>query len=512
MMEGRAKLNFDIFKKKIKQMRAPITDNSFTRYGNYRKSPVKNEFTTEEIIDIIKSGDADGLVELSKYYYRTNGVYHNNVEMLATMSKFQTVLTPVYDINKKRDNKKITNLFYKGCDFIESLNVPVTFCNITRKILIGGKYFGILRDQGDSILIQDLPSPYCRTRFKDYNGLNILEFNLRYFDSITDEEFKKEALKTFPVEVQRAYSKKTKGKLADYWIDIPPSIGGACFTYGDGTPYMVSSIISLQKMEDSIDREAQRDENELYKILVQKMPIDNKGELVFQLEEVADIHEATAEMLKNNDTINVLTTFGDVKLESVQDSSSASQSADRIEKYKTAAYDALGRSSILFNANGNASLAYSIQKDEGFIRALNEIYSAWIKFQVNQKYATSSCSFDFTILETTTFNQKDIQSQFFQAAQYGYSKMVAGVAIGIKQKDQLSLMSFENDILEMSAKMIPLQSSYTTSGADIKKEEKSEEKQTNNNTPQDLNDSGGRPELDDTAKTDKTEQNVNSAS
>ena len=90
--------------------------------------------------------------------------------------------------------------------------------------------------------------------------------------------------------------------------------------------------------------------------------------------------------------------------------------------------------------------------------------------------------------------------------------MVAGVAIGIKQKDQLSLMSFENDILEMASKMIPLQSSYTTSGTEIKKEEKSEEKQTNNNTPQDLNDSGGRPELDDTAKTDKTEQNENSVS
>ena len=67
-MEGRAKLNFDIFKKKIKQTRAPIADNSYSRYGSYRKSPVKNDFTTEEIIDIIKSGDADGLVELSKYY------------------------------------------------------------------------------------------------------------------------------------------------------------------------------------------------------------------------------------------------------------------------------------------------------------------------------------------------------------------------------------------------------------------------------------------------------------
>ena len=90
--------------------------------------------------------------------------------------------------------------------------------------------------------------------------------------------------------------------------------------------------------------------------------------------------------------------------------------------------------------------------------------------------------------------------------------MVAGVAIGIKQKDQLSLMSFENDILEMASKMIPLQSSYTTSGADIKKEEKTEEKQAKSDVIQDLDNSGGRPTLDDTAKTDKTEQNENSVS
>jgi len=41
--------------------------------------------------------------------------------------------------------------------------------------------------------------------------------------------------------------------------------------------------------------------------------------------------------------------------------------------------------------------------------------------------------------------------------------MRAGVASGIKQLAQLSLMNFENDFLKMSEKMIPLMSSYTTS-------------------------------------------------
>ena len=47
---------------------------------------------------------------------------------------------------------------------------------------------------------------------------------------------------------------------------------------------------------------------------------------------------------------------------------------------------------------------------------------------------------------------------------------------------------------------------------DFLKEEKTEEKQAKSNVIQDLDNSGGRPELDDTAKTDKTEQNENSVS
>ena len=50
--------------------------------------------------------------------------------------------------------------------------------------------------------------------------------------------------------------------------------------------------------------------------------------------------------------------------------------------------------------------------------------------------------------------------------------MFAGVAMGIKQMNQLSLMNFENDFLEMSLKMVPLQSTYTTPGGVITNEEK----------------------------------------
>jgi len=42
--------------------------------------------------------------------------------------------------------------------------------------------------------------------------------------------------------------------------------------------------------------------------------------------------------------------------------------------------------------------------------------------------------------------------------------MIAGVAMGIKQRDLISVIDFENNLLNLDEKMIPLMSSYTQSG------------------------------------------------
>lgn len=503
---------FADFRKKLKDM--PRTGGrlisgvgGLSRWSSYRSNAVGEGFSLEEIKAIIRRGDQSELRRLSKYYYRTNGHYRNNINFLASLPRYDTVVSPIYDLKKKKDKEKIISLFYKVNSYIDDLNIAVSFRHISQEILINGVYYGIIREDEGKPTIQDLPVEYCRTRFKDYNGLDLLEFNLLYFDNITDDGLREEVLKGFPRQVELAYRKFHKGRRKEQWVEIPSSMGGISFSYGDKTPLLVASIPDLQKLEEATDREGKRDENELYKLLIQQMPIDNKGELVFQLDEVADIHASVAEMLQNIDTLDVLTTFGETSLESIQDSSAASQSADRIEKYKTNAYDALGRSAILFNADGSASLAYSINKDEALMKSITDIYANWLKYQINFHFATSICHFDFAILPTTAFNQKEVQSQYFNGAQYGYSKMYAGVALGIKQSAQLSLMDFENDFLKMTEKMVPLQSSYTTSGKEI---EKSAEKSGGVSGSADITDGGGRPEMDATEKTEKTLSNIES--
>jgi hypothetical protein len=478
--------DFSVFRNKIKSIRTPIGDRSYQRYS-INGYPVRSSFDLDYITKIIEEGDPDQMRELSRYYYRISGLYRSIIDLRASLYTYDTMVTPVYDINKSISKDKAMKVFYKACSFVDELNVPVNFARITREVLVNGQYYGILREEGKTVTIQDLPIAYCRTRFKDLSNLDILEFNLNYFNRISDEDLREEAVAAFPKIVQLAWKKYGKGKSSEKWVEIPASLGGISFYSGDRTPMLIASIPAIYKLSEAIDRESKRDENELYKMLIQQMPIDSKGELVFQLDEVADIHASIAEMLQDNDTIDVLTTFGDTKLESVQDSTSASQSSDRISKYKDNSYDEMGVSSLLFNCDGSASLPYSIKKEEAIMSYLMNQYSAWVRYQINRHYSNSIFSFDFTILPITIYNRNDLQDKYFRGAQYGYSKMYAGVALGIKQTNQLSLMNFENDILDMSMKMVPLQSSYTTSGKDIQTEEKNVNAEDKNNSENDDN-------------------------
>ena len=315
-MDNRKKYDFSNFKLQVKRnlIRSPISENAYSHWGYRNGIRVSQEdFTLEEINTIIRSGNLEAYRELSNFYYRTNGDYRNNIDFLASLPLYDTIVIPVLK-EGKGSQAQIIKDFNKACVFVEKLDVPNTFAHITKEWLKVGIYNGILQTDGEEVVIQDLPLQYCRTRFKDFNNLPILEFNLHYFERITDENLREEAVLTFPEVVQKAWRDYVQRKLSDPWVILPAAAGGVCFTFiNDQAPLLIASIPQLKKLEDAVGREEKRDENELYKLLIQKMPIDN-GELVFQLDEVADIHASVASMLNEIVTVDVLTTFGDTDL------------------------------------------------------------------------------------------------------------------------------------------------------------------------------------------------------
>lgn len=491
--------DFAQFMQKIN--RAPIGTDAYygnTRHDRYRtgsgerRSVCIGRLDLDDIRQILEEGDLAACRRLSYYYYRISGLYRNVILLLSNLSLYQTLVTPVYDINKRPPEEVIAKKFNKAVEFIDALEVPINFARISWKVLLAGSYYGFLRMDKDGYTIQDLPESHCYARFKDCNNLDIIEFDLAYFDTIHDEKLRLEVIKNYPPIIYKMWRKWKNGDKCAQWVSITAAEGACCFHIGDGTPLFIASIPDIYQFEKALGREAQRDENELYKLLIERMPVDSKGELVFQLEEVADIHASVASMLSDIDTVDVLTTFGETSLESIQDSSSANSSTERIKKYKDNVYDAMGVSSLYFNADTSSAMVYSAAKDSALISMLTNQYARWLEVQVNSRFAKTNLHFDVAIMPTTHVNRKDIQSQLFQGAQFGYSKMAAGVATGIKQVDMLPIMDFENTILNMSEKMVPLMSSYTASSKDI------QQSSTNSNSDGNLTSESGRPRVDDT--------------
>ena len=487
-----------------------------SRWGGYRANGVSyRDFTIEEIEEIIRSGEISAIRELSRYYYRTNGRYRNNINFLANLFLYDTLVTPIYEIGKG-SKAQITKAFYNACNFVEALDVKSTLARITREWLKTGIYYGVLQEYGNKVVIQDLPAEYCRTRLKDFNNLCILEFNITYFiTKYEDERIRNAALLNFPPAIQKGWKDYKAKKLSDPWIMVPASAGGIVFCFAeDTTPLLIASIPELAKLKDAVGREEKRDENELYKLLIQKMPTDANGHLVFELDEIAEIHAGVANMLRDLDTVDVLTTLGDATLENLQDSSAANQANNRIEKYSDNAWDALGSSKLFFNADNSSSLAYVIKRIESVMQDYINVYATWIKFLINSRFARTGLSFDFEILPTTKFNIKEYIGYYLQNAQFGYPRMRVGAALGVKQRNLVSAIDFENEFLNLDEKMVPLMSSYTQPGNENsnEKNKNSEKNGSGGSQSKDITNKGGRPTLADEDKSQKTQANIDSMS
>ena len=116
-----------------------------------------------------------------------------------------------------------------------------------------------------------------------------------------------------------------------------------------------------------LDRKKQM--QKLLKIIVQKLPLDKNGDLIFDVEEARDIHINAVTMLSNAIGCDVLTTFSDVDSIDLSDKNTTT-STDDLEKIERAVFNSFGISQNLFNTDGNLSLEKSILNDESSVRNL----------------------------------------------------------------------------------------------------------------------------------------------
>jgi len=115
----------------------------------------------------------------------------------------------------------------------------------------------------------------------------------------------------------------------------------------------------------------------LLKIIIQKMPLDKNGDLIFDVDEAQELHNNAVKMLQKAIGLDVLTTFADVDVADMSDRSNTTQTDD-LQRVERSVYNEAGVSQMQFNSDTNTALNNSILNDEASMYNLVQQFEAFL--------------------------------------------------------------------------------------------------------------------------------------
>ena len=398
--------------------------------------------------------------EISDFFYKTSGIYARIIRYMAFMYRYDQMVTPyVNDEDTKKE--KILKNFQLCLNTLDNFQVKKVLGEIAKDVLLQGAYYGYKIETSSGIVLQQLPVNYCRSRF-NYGNKPAVEFNMKFFDEqFRDTTQRMKILKLFPEEFSKGYILYKKGKLppefagdtnGQYLLD--PKMTVKFTANGEDYPAFISVVPLILDLDEAQDLDRKKTLQRLCKILIQKMPLDKNGELIFDVSEAQQLHNNAVQMLTRAIGVDVLTTFADVSVEDLLDNQATAQSDDLV-RVERQLYNEAGISQMQFNTDGNIALEKSILNDEA------TLYNMLLQFEVFlneliEKYNTGKkINYRVQLLTTTIYNYKELAKLYKEQMQVGFSKMLPQIALGQSQSSILANAYFENDVLDLVNVFIP---------------------------------------------------------
>jgi hypothetical protein len=106
-------------------------------------------------------------------------------------------------------------------------------------------------------------------------------------------------------------------------------------------PLFLNAIPAILDLDAAQDLDRRKQMQKLLKIVVQKLPMDKNGDLIFDVDEARDIHNNAVQMLKRAVGVDVLTTFADIDSIDMSDKNTTT-SQDDLAKVERSVFNALG--------------------------------------------------------------------------------------------------------------------------------------------------------------------------
>ena len=463
------------------------------------------------VLRAINTGDIPLMREISDFFFKISGIYSRLIRYMAFMYRYDWMVTP-YVNDEKVKQEKLLDGFHKSLRTLDNFGVKKNLGEIALKVLRYGVYYGYKVPFNNSVVLQELPPNYCRSRFKKGNKPAV-EFNMKFFDEQYRNTIQRmKVLDLFPDEFKKGYVLYKKGKLppefqgdTSGWYLLDPANTVRFTAFGEEYPAFISVIPLLIDLDEAQGLDRKKTLQRLLKIVIQQLPLDKNGELIFDPEEGQQLHNNAVQMLSRAIGVDVLTTFANVSVEDMSDNQATAQTDD-LARVERQVFNEAGVSQMQFNTDGNIALEKSILNDEA------TIYNMLLQFEeflneLLEPYNTNVKKVEYKVqlLTTTIYNYKELAKLYKEQMQVGFSKMLPQIALGQSQSSILANAYFENDILDLVNVFIPPLMSSTMNENILNRV-----RGNGGSSGQSNGEGAGRPEKPDDEKSTKTIQNKES--
>ena len=420
-----------------------------------------------EVLRAIHNNDYETMREISNFFFKTSGIYSRLCRYMAYLYRYDWMITPYINSDSMKDDKVLEG-FDKALLFLDNFEVKKFFGEVALKVIRNGSYYGYIIVQNGKVSVQELPAKYCRSRFS-VGGRPAVEFNMKFFDDyFRDATQKMRMLNLFPKEFKKGYILYKEGKLQpDFAGDVSGWYlldTGSVIKFnlnGEDYPAFVSVIPAIIDLDEAQGLDRKKMQQKLLKIIIQKMPLDKNGDLVFDVDEARELHNNAVQMLAKAIGVDVLTTFADVDVADMADKNTTT-SVDELSKVESTVYNEAGVSQMQFNTDGNIALEKSILNDEAAMYNLILQFESFLNYLLTPfNKNPKKLFYRAQILTTTIYNYKEMAKLYKEQTQLGYSKMLPQIALGQSQSSILANAYFENDLLDLVNVFIPPLTSNT---------------------------------------------------
>ncbi|MGG1650434.1 hypothetical protein ABHN03_16650 [Paenibacillus sp. NRS-1775] len=427
-------------------------------------------FDRKKIEEMIKNPKAneDALKDLSQYLFNVVMQFNRLVNYYSTIPTFDSFIVAANADEEDMKSTAFKKSRRKAVDIVEKLSLKSTFPNILKGVILEDAKFYYVREFGDSVALQEMPAKYCKIINKTEYGYQYA-FNMYYFlqSGVNISDFAPEFSEYYS---EFANAKNNKDRYF-YWQPLDP-IKAPVFKFDETraglTPPLMGLFLDSAEIAHYKSLLKTKTELETWKIIVGQIPMksDTKGASVannFAIDpNVAGQYTAILQAGVPNGVKVATTPF---ELKTVDFNQSQTQN-NIVGFSQDNFYQAAGSSPVLFGEGAlNASgLQASIKVDEGYVIHIYRQFERFINSYLKSK--TGRYRYKVVFPDITVFNKTEKFEQYLKAAQFGFSKTLVSLTMGINPEDMQSLLAYENSIDLVEKYLVPLSSSHVQNGED----------------------------------------------